>query len=654
MSSIVYYSWATFFKAICTEIATIAKDKSTRDYEMYLKAKDTFQPDHAILQVRFADPFSYIYALAQRSTKNQRTDTFTKAKNAFGISLDLPTDWIFPTPTPNSKSLFYTKGEYIANDGTLVGSNVIWDLFDEVFHGKEVTPDNFQKVLSLKNVGVTKLTQVLFLINPEKYIPFETQMNSLPIPELANLKESVAQIEADGFAAYKKAIENLNKVFPGCNMYEVNLLNVFLNETDENQLRVSNKYSQVSSWAEGQQATDYFEDFVRHNGVWTGGATSESGLTEYPLQDFKKGDVVLVRKGTKNLGGIGIVIENEYQPGGWDEDAMIKIVWLNKKTGWTEDALGQRVGFARATEKTINAFKESYPETFSFLQSVQQKQRVMVNHALNKYKNIILQGPPGTGKTRLAKQIAMWLTSDAPKDKTLIQAIDEKIFTEEPDIEGIPEIELIQFHPSYSYEDFVRGITTAAEGEKLVYKVENKVLAEIAAEASKIENQQKTYVLIIDEINRANLPSVLGELIYALEYRGKEVSTMYKFGESNKIALPHNLYIIGTMNTADRSVGHIDYAIRRRFSFVPVLPDETVITHPKAKELFKKVQSLFKDYTASDFNENDVALGHSYFLCDDTEIAMKLKYDIKPILTEYVNDGILTEAARAEIEDLNV
>ena len=654
MSSIVYYSWATFFKAICTEIATIAKDKSTRDYEMYLKAKDTFQPDHAILQVRFADPFSYIYALAQRSTKNQRTDTFTKAKNAFGISLDLPTDWIFPTPTPNSKSLFYTKGEYIANDGTLVGSNVIWDLFDEVFHGKEVTPDNFQKVLSLKNVGVTKLTQVLFLINPEKYIPFETQMNSLPIPELANLKESVAQIEADGFAAYKKAIENLNKVFPGCNMYEVNLLNVFLNETDENQLRVSNKYCQVSSWAEGQQATDYFEDFVRHNGVWTGGATSESGLTEYPLQDFKKGDVVLVRKGTKNLGGIGIVIENEYQPGGWDEDAMIKIVWLNKKTGWTEDALGQRVGFARATEKTINAFKESYPETFSFLQSVQQKQRVMVNHALNKYKNIILQGPPGTGKTRLAKQIAMWLTSDAPKDKTLIQAIDEKIFTEEPDIEGIPEIELIQFHPSYSYEDFVRGITTAAEGEKLVYKVENKVLAEIAAEASKIENQQKTYVLIIDEINRANLPSVLGELIYALEYRGKEVSTMYKFGESNKIALPHNLYIIGTMNTADRSVGHIDYAIRRRFSFVPVLPDETVITHPKAKELFKKVQSLFKDYTASDFNENDVALGHSYFLCDDTEIAMKLKYDIKPILTEYVNDGILTEAARAEIEDLNV
>lgn len=655
MSNIVYYSWVPFFKAICTEIAALSKDATTRDYEMYLKSKDTFQQDHAILQVQFADPFSYIYALAQRSTKYQRTDTFTKAKNAFKISIDLPTDYIFPTPTPNTLSLFYAKGNYITKDSTAIGSTVIWDLFDEVFHNKEVTPDNFRKVLSLKNVGVTKLTQVLFLINPEKYIPFDTQMNSLPIPELANLRDSVSQIEANGFPAYKNAIDSLHKAFPGCNMYEINLLNVLLNEADENQLRVSNKYCQVSSWAEGQQAeTDYFNDFVEQNGVWTGGATSESGKTEYPLLDFQKGDIVLVRKGTKNLGGVGIIIENGYEPDGWDEDSMIKIVWLAKKTGWTEDALGQRVGFARATEKTINAFRENYPEAFAFIQSVQQKQRVMVNHSLQQYKNLIFQGPPGTGKTRLAKQVALWLVSAVPKDKTLIQAIDENSFTQEPDIEGIPEIELIQFHPSYSYEDFVRGIVTETTGDKVHYKVENKVLAKIAAEAAKPENQQKAFVLIIDEINRANLPSVLGELIYALEYRDKEVSTMYTFGETNKITLPHNLYIIGTMNTADRSVGHIDYAIRRRFSFVPVPPNEEAITHPKAKELFKKVQQLFTDYTAPDFNKADVAIGHSYFLCSDAEIAMKLKYDIKPILTEYVNDGILTEAAKTEIETLNV
>lgn len=655
MSNIVYYSWVSFFKAICKEIAEIAKNTAARDYEMHQKAKETFQSDHAILQVEFADPFSYIYALAQRSTKNQRTNTFTKAKNAFKLSIDLPTDYIFPTPTPNTLSLFYAKGNYIAKDGTTIGSTVIWNLFDEVFHNKEVTTDNFRKVLSLKNVGVTKLTQVLFLINPEKYIPFDTQMNSLPIPELANLRDSVSQIEANGFPAYKNAIDSLHKAFPGCNMYEINLLNVLLNEADENQLRISNKYCQVSSWVYGQKDKDYFDEFVRKNAIWTGGEESTNGAKVYPVTEFSRGDIVLVRRGTKKLGGIALVLYNEYIPDGYEEDKAIKIIWLTKEDKWIDDdALGQWDGFSYASEKTIRKFREAYPETFAFIQSLQLKQRVMVNHSLQQYKNLILQGPPGTGKTRLAKQIALWLVSDSPKDKTLIQAIDENSFNQEPDIEDIPEIELIQFHPSYSYEDFVRGIVTETAGDKVHYKVENKVLAKIAAEAVKPENLQKAYVLIIDEINRANLPSVLGELIYALEYRGKEVSTMYMFGESNKITLPHNLYIIGTMNTADRSVGHIDYAIRRRFSFVPVPPNEEAITHPKAKELFKKVQQLFTDYTAPDFNKADVAIGHSYFLCNDAEIAMKLKYDIKPILTEYVNDGILTEAAKTEIEALNV
>lgn len=655
MSSVVYYSWVPFFKDICAEIAAIAKNTETRNYELYLKAKETFQPDNPILLFDFVDPFSYVYELAKRSTKNQREETYNKAKKAFNLSIELPTDYIFPTPTPQSKSLFYAKGQYIANDGTVVGSKVIWDLFDEVYNSKEVTPDNFQRVLSLKNVGVTKLTQVLFLVNPEKYIPFDTQMNSLPIPELSNLGESVSQIEANGFPAYKNAVDSLSKAFPGCAMYEINLLNVLLNQNDESQLRISGKYCQVSSWVYGQKDKDYFDEFVRQNAVWTGGEESTNGAKVYPVTDFDKGDIVLVRRGTKKLGGVALILHNEYMPAGYDEEKSIKILWLTKEEKWIDDdALGQWDGFSHASDKTIRKFREAYPATFSFLEQIKVKQKVMVNHALNKYKNIILQGPPGTGKTRLAKQIAQWLTDGNPKEASLMEAIDKNLFEGEPAIEGIEEVQLIQFHPSYSYEDFVRGITTATEGEKLVYKVENKVLASIAAEAAKEENQGKAYVLIIDEINRANLPSVLGELIYALEYRGKEVATMYTLGESSRISLPHNLYIIGTMNTADRSVGHIDYAIRRRFSFVPVLPNEGVITHPKAKGLYNKVQSLFENYTAPDFNKEDVAIGHSYFLYDDTEITMKLKYDIMPLLNEYVKDGILTEAAKPEIEKLNV
>ncbi|WP_051209987.1 AAA family ATPase [Gelidibacter mesophilus] len=346
---------------------------------------------------------------------------------------------------------------------------------------------------------------------------------------------------------------------------------------------------------------------------------------------------------------------------------------------------------------------------------------------------------------------------------------------------------LVQFHPSYTYEDFVRGISAKSEGEHISYETENKILASLAQEANnnliasrkdvddyskergikdlliqfsetvqdkideneeykiteavsivaveidafrytgkwktsqrmkfndlvtavlenvssrqdfkKLENvsglakqhatyffnvlekfekefkqqlknafnstlvkpELKNYVLIIDEINRANLPSVLGELIYALEYRGKEVNSMYAIDGDNKISIPENLFIIGTMNTADRSVGHIDYAIKRRFAFVDMLPNVEVITNDKAKVLFNKVSELFTDdYLASDFDAKDVHLGHSYFLLDEKnelseseQLKLKLDYEILPILNEYVKDGLLLETSEDKIKEIS-
>ncbi len=243
---------------------------------------------------------------------------------------------------------------------------------------------------------------------------------------------------------------------------------------------------------------------------------------------------------------------------------------------------------------------------------------------------------------------------------------------------------IIQFHPAYSYEDFVRGIVVKMnENNQPTYEVENKILTEFAQSA--IDNQSANYVLIIDEINRANLPAVLGELIYALEYRFDShnenettVDSIYSIKENEediignrKLKLPKNLYIIGTMNTADRSVGHIDYAIRRRFAFVDVLPEIEPV-HPLVENLFKSVSELFidkldeydpnneikpaKETLASDFRPEDVWIGHSYFICKkengtinlEDEMAKpilinKMKYEVLPILKEYLKDGILLE-----------
>jgi len=255
-----------------------------------------------------------------------------------------------------------------------------------------------------------------------------------------------------------------------------------------------------------------------------------------------------------------------------------------------------------------------------------------------------------------------------------------------PVVTSLGESKLIQFHPSYSYEEFVRSIVAKpnTKGAGILYQTENKIIAEFALLA--LHNSAINYVLIIDEINRANLSSVLGELIYALEYRGEAVESMYAIDGDNKLTLPPNLYIIGTMNTADRSVGHIDYAIRRRFAFVDVLPkdltkEEGVIFK---EEIFKQVTSLFlknydpkvdynsdvaviekSAYLTADFEPKDVWLGHSYFiqqyekdekgnedLTKPIDFSLRIKYEIKPILEEYIKDGILKETAREVIKNL--
>lgn len=223
------------------------------------------------------------------------------------------------------------------------------------------------------------------------------------------------------------------------------------------------------------------------------------------------------------------------------------------------------------------------------------------------------------------------------------------------------KVEVIQFHPAYSYDDFVRGITTKVTDKGEVYfKVENKILGEFAQKAQ--DNPNASFVLIIDEINRANLPAVLGELIYALEYRGEPVQTMYELNNSREMVLPKNLFIIGTMNTADRSVGHIDYAIRRRFAFKSVPADKNAITYTKSKELFDKVEKIFDEDLSSDFDKNDIMIGHSYFILDknlandaiDQQLKSRLIFEIQPLLREYVKDGILNLSALNKIESLNV
>jgi len=181
------------------------------------------------------------------------------------------------------------------------------------------------------------------------------------------------------------------------------------------------------------------------------------------------------------------------------------------------------------------------------------------------------------------------------------------------------------------------------------------------------EEEKKNYVLIIDEINRGNISKIFGELITLLEAdkrMGQVNEIKCKLPYSNEeFSVPDNLFIIGTMNTTDRSLGHIDYAVRRRFGFVTLESDIKYIkeyynnlTSPvegllnKAEMLYHEIEKIVKDNSSPEFLYKDIMVGHSYFMAaSPDELELKLEYEIKPLLVEYIKDGILT----IRIDDIN-
>jgi len=266
-----------------------------------------------------------------------------------------------------------------------------------------------------------------------------------------------------------------------------------------------------------------------------------------------------------------------------------------------------------------------------------------LSNTLERNYQIILQGPPGSGKTYLAK----WLIAYNLLGKDEIQKVSGDWAKVKDRIEGKNHQywKIVQFHANYSYEDFVRGIVVKTKDGKVVYETKDKVLAEMAKKAK--EDKSHKYFLILDEINRADLSKVLGELIYALEYREEGVELIYPDkDEKYQLVLPKNLFIIGTMNTADRSIALIDYAIRRRFVFRDVKSEANWIEDEKARNLFRAIEQEFftKGAISPEFDPEDIKIGHSYFIGEKEKIIDNFVYGVVPLLKEYRKEGILKKS----------
>ncbi|WNG83731.1 AAA family ATPase [Mycobacterium sp. ITM-2016-00316] len=239
---------------------------------------------------------------------------------------------------------------------------------------------------------------------------------------------------------------------------------------------------------------------------------------------------------------------------------------------------------------------------------------------LRERRQLVFYGPPGTGKTYIARELANYLTDSS-------------------------NVKLVQFHPAYSYEDFFEGFRPKSEaGGHITFELKPGPLRSLVDKAA--DNPEDAYVLIIDEINRGNLPKIFGELYFLLEYRDQTIDLMYSSDSSEPFSLPKNIFVIGTMNTADRSIALVDGALRRRFAFLPLHPSEEptrgilrswLVANGHTSRLADIHEELNSRIADSDFK-----IGPSYFMRgrlaqDHTGKALELMWrtDILPLLEEH-------------------
>jgi 5-methylcytosine-specific restriction protein B len=378
-----------------------------------------------------------------------------------------------------------------------------------------------------------------------------------------------------------------------------------------------------------------------------GASDDESEPTNHALaawqfaHEIRIGDRVYAKQGTKRILGSGTVQgDYEYRPDEGPPDHVRRVAWA--QTHPAAMPADQKFALKTLTEVT------SYPDFIATIEKAIESSGETGQHShqdtarndpyslqtlsdetgyptetlaawirqLRRKHHVILQGPPGTGKTFVAKRMAKHLVANTRG-----------------------RIALVQFHPSYAYEDFVQGIRPRQRAVGLQFDLVRGPFLLLCDDAKKL-NVDEPCVLIIDEINRAKVSQVFGELMYALEYRDEAV----QLSSGDMLKIPQNLHVIGTMNTADRSIAMVDHALRRRFSFIDLPPAYEVLQKHLASQglppnglvsALRHVNNVIAD--------PNYAIGISFFMQHSEVLRNELKEiwqgEIEPYLAEYFFDA---------------
>lgn len=691
------FDWVDFYKEFANKLLEY-KDNRTelikkveRIYEVTKIPQPTLDDDDKIVDI---DPFTVFGMFNKKLKYSKRIKFITEIANSFQIDSKIPTS-LDSIPILNPQNATFYKFTSERDDDEM---DNLWGLFEYALaYAKEQSDENYRNVtkyfdlsINIKRNGTAKITMGLYWIAPDFYMNldgrndwFIYESGRIPIEIIKSLPRALEnKITAEEYfeivnkmrdylSSGESEFKNFNELSFEAWRYSEELNKQrrqgYIKQDKENKGAASadEDVETVRYWmfSPGNNASywnEYYNEGIMAIGWDAIGDLSQfnskSEITETMQElynsnssfkndthttwqfanEMKPGDIVFAKKGLHNIVGRGVV-ESDYI---FDDDrefnkSIRKVRWTDKGE-WSithQQAMKTLTDITRLVdtveelnslfedviEETPNYFPRYDKEQFLEEVFIDEEQYDRLTSLIGTKMNVILQGAPGVGKTYVAKRLAYSLMG----------------------IKDPERVSMIQFHQSYSYEDFIMGFRPNEDG----FQLDTGVFYDFCKKAE-IDSDNDYYV-IIDEINRGNVSKIFGEMFMLIEKdkRGIEVQLLYSH---EKFSIPENVYIIGTMNTADRSLAMIDYALRRRFAFYDMQPGfktdgfenyQADLENEKFDELISCVEKLNKEITDDDTLGEGFCIGHSYFCnfkdVSDADLESIVEYELIPLLKEY-------------------